>query len=100
LIEDFDTLGISFVIEEMDIFFDQIDGGFIDSAMEGNGSVAVDFSPGPGAQEVREVFGGRPQEVEVPGVAIPGCFLGGAMDGLMIGLIAPLFEPFVEIGQR
>jgi hypothetical protein len=98
LIKDFDSLGIGLVIEEVDIFFDQIDGSFIDSAMKGDGSVTVDFSPGPGAKEVREVFGGRPQEVKVPGVTIPGRLLGGAMDGSMVGLITPLFEPFIQGG--
>jgi hypothetical protein len=44
LIKDFDPLRIVFVIEEIDIFFDQFDGSFIDSAVKGDGSVAVDFS--------------------------------------------------------
>ena len=95
LIKDFDPLGIVFVIEEIDIFFDQFDGGFIDSAVKGDGSVAVDFSSGSGAEEVREIFGGGPQEVKVLGVAIPRGFFGRAMDGSMIGLVTPLFEPFV-----
>ena len=98
LIKDFDALGIGFVIEEMDIFFDQIDGGFIDSAMKRNGSVTVDFTPGPGAKEIGEIFGGRSEEVKMPGVTIPGRLLGGAMDGSMVGLITPVFEPFIQGG--
>ena len=100
LIKDFDPLGIVFVIEEIDIFFDQFDGGFIDSSMQRDGSVAVDFSSGSGAEEVREVFGSGPQEVKVLGIAIPRCFFGRAMNGSMIGLITPLFEPFVEGGSE
>ena len=34
------------------------------------------------------------------GVAIPGGFFCRAMDGSMIGLITPLFEAFVQGGQR
>jgi hypothetical protein len=99
LIKDFDSLGIGLVIEEGDIFFDQIDGSFIDSTLKRNGSVAVDFSPGPGAEEVREVFGGRSHEVKMPGVTIPRRLLGGAMSGSMIGLITPVFEPFIQGGE-
>ena len=95
LIKDFDPLGVVFVIEEIDIFFDQFYGGLIDSSVKSNGSVAVHFSSGSGAEEVREVFGGGPQEVEVPSVTIPRRFFCRAMDGSMIGLITPLFEPFV-----
>ncbi len=98
LIEDFDPLGIVFVIEEIDIFFDQFHGGFIDSAVKGDGSVAVDFSSGAGAEEIGEFFGGGPQEVKVLGVTIPRCFFRRAMDGSMIGLVTPLFEPFVQGG--
>ena len=98
LVKDFDPLGIVLVIEEIDIFFDQFNGGFINSAMKRDGSVAVNFSPGPGAEEVEEILGRGPQEVKVLGIPIPGCFFGGAMDGSMIGLVTPLFEPFVEGG--
>lgn len=38
--------------------------------------------------------------MKVLGVAIPGCFFGGAMDGSMIGLVTPLFKPLVESAQR
>jgi hypothetical protein len=100
LIKDFDSLGILFMIEEIDIFFDQFHGSLIDSAVKGDGSVAVDFSSGPGTEEVGEISGSGPQEVEVPSVTIPRRFFGGAMDGSMIGLITPLFEPFVEVSQR
>jgi hypothetical protein len=98
LIKDFDSLGILFMIEEIDIFFDQFHGSLIDSAVKGDGSVAVDFSSGTGAEEVREIFGGGSQEVKVAGVTIPRCFFRCAMDGSMIGLITPLFEPLVQGG--
>ena len=94
--KDFDPLGIVLVIEEIDIVFDQFHGGFIDSSMKGDRSVPVDFSSGSGAEEVREIFGGGPQEVKVLGVAIPGRLFGRAMDGSMIGLVTPLFESFVQ----
>ena len=100
MVKDFDPLGIVVMIKEVYIFFDQFDGGFVDSAVKGDGSVAVDFSSGTDAEEVRKISWGRPQKVKVAGVTIPGCLLGGAMGGSMIGLIAPLFEPFVEVGQR
>ena len=99
LMKDFDSLGIGLVIEEVYISFDQFDGGFIDSAVKRDGSVAVDFPSGSGAEEVGELFGGGPQEVKVLGVPIPGCFSGGAKDGSMVGLITPVFESFVESGQ-
>jgi hypothetical protein len=95
LMKDFDPLGIVLVIEEIDIFFDQFHGGFIDSSVKSDGSVAVDFSSGSSAEEVGEVFGGGPQEMKVVGVAIPWGFFGRPMDGSMIGLVTPLFEPFV-----
>jgi hypothetical protein len=44
LVKDFDPRGIVFVIKEIDIFFDQFYGGLIDSTMEGDGSVAVNFT--------------------------------------------------------
>ena len=100
LMKDFDPLGIVLVIEEIDIFFDQFHGGLIDSAVKGDGSVAVDFSPGPGTEEVGEVFGGGSQEMKVVGVAIPRGFLGRPMEGSMIGLVTPVFEPLVQGGQR
>jgi hypothetical protein len=100
LVKDFDPQGVVFVIKEIDIFFDQFHGGFINSAMECDGSVAIDFTSGPGAEEIREIFGGGPQEVKVPGVTIPWCLFGGAMDGSMIGLVTPLFEPFVQGRER
>jgi hypothetical protein len=96
LVEDFDPLGIGLVIEEIDIFFDQFDGGFIDSAVKGDGSVAVDFSSGTGAKEIGEISGSRPQEVKVLSVAIPRCFFRRAMDVSMIGLIDPFFPPLIE----
>jgi hypothetical protein len=96
LMKDFDPLGIVLVIEEIDIFFDQLYGGFIDSAVKRDRSVSVDFSSGPGAKEIGEVFRGGPQEVKVLGVAIPGRLFGRAMDGSMIGLVTPLFESFVQ----
>jgi len=96
LIKNFDPLGIVFVIEEIDIFFDQFDGGFIDSAVKGDGSVAVDFSSGTGAKEIGEISGSRPQEVKVLSVAIPRCFFRRAMDVSMIGLIDPFFPPLIE----
>ncbi len=98
LIDDFDPLRIGLVIEEIDIFFDQFHGGLIDSAVKGDGSVAVDFSSGPGAEEIREIFWGGSEEMKVLGVAIPRCFFRRAMNGSMIGLITPLFEPFVQGG--
>ena len=88
------------MIEEIDIFFDQFHGGLINSSVERDSSVTVDFSSCSGAEEVREIFGSGPQEVKVPGIPIPRRFFGGAMDGSMIGLITPLFKPFVEVGQR
>jgi len=98
LIEDFDPLGIGLVIEEVDIFFDQFDGGLIDSAVKGDGSVTVDFSSGAGAEEVGEVFGSGSQEMKVLGVPIPRGFFRRAVEGSMIGLVTPLFEPFVQGG--
>jgi hypothetical protein len=98
LIKDFDPLGVLFMIEEIDIFFDQFHGSLIDSAVKGDGSVTVDFSSGTGAEEVREISGSGPQKMKVLGVAIPGCFFRRAMDSSMIGLITPLFEPFVQGG--
>ena len=99
LVKDFDPLGIVFVIEEIDIFFDQFYGGLIDSAVQGDGSVPVHFSSGTDAEEVREIFGSGPQEVKVLGIAIPGRFFCRAMNGSMIGLVTPLFEPFVQVGR-
>ena len=99
LVKDLDSLGIVLVIKEMDILFDQFHGGFIDSSVKGDGSVPIYFTSCPGAKEVREVFGSGPQKVKVSGIAVPGCFFGGAMNGSMIGLITPLFEPFVEVGK-
>jgi hypothetical protein len=98
LIKDFDPLGIVFVIEEIDIVFDQFHGGFIDSAVKRDGSVAVHFSSGSGAKEVGEISGSGPQEVKVPGVTIPRRFFCRAMDVSVVGLITPLFEPFIEGG--
>ena len=95
LMKDFDPLGIVLVIEEIDISLDQFHGGFIDSSVKGDRSVPVDFSSGSSAEEVREIFGGGPEEVKVLGVAMPRCFFRRAMDGSMIGLVTPLFEPFV-----
>ena len=95
LMKDFDPLGIVLVIEEIDIFFDQFHGGFIDSAVKRDGSVAIDFSSGTGAEEVGEVFGRGSQKVKVLGVPIPRCFFRCAMNIAMIGLVTPLFEPFV-----
>lgn len=98
LTKDFDPLRIVFVIEEIDIFFDQFDRGFIDSSVKGDGSVAVDFSSGTGAEEIGEVFGGGSEEVKVLGVAMPRCFFRRAMDVSMIGLIDPFFPPLIESG--
>ena len=98
LIKDFDPLGIVLVIEEIDIFFDQFHGGFIDSSVKRDGSVAVHFTSGPGTEEVGEVFWGGPQEMKVVGVATPRGFFGRPMDGSMIGLVTPLFEPVVQGG--
>jgi len=100
LIKDFDPLGIVLVIKEVDIFFDQFHRGFINSSVQGDGSVSVNFTSCPGAEKVREIFGSGPQEVKVPSVAVPRGFFGGAMDGSMIGLITPLFKPFIQVGQR
>jgi len=100
LVKNFDPLVIVFVIEEIDIFFDQFDGGFIDSAVKGDGSVPVDFSSGTGSEEVREILGGGPQKVKVPGITIPRCFFRRAMDVSMIGLVTPLFEPLVQGRER
>jgi len=36
----------------------------------------------------------------MPGITIPGCFFRCAMDGSMVGLVTPLFEPFIQGGQR
>jgi hypothetical protein len=99
LVKGFDPQRILFMIEEGDIFFDQFDGGLIDPAVQSNRSVAVHFSSGPDAEEVPEIFGSGPQEVEVLSVTIPGGLFGRAMDGSMIGLVTPLFEPFVEFCQ-
>ena len=96
LINDFDSQGIVLVIEEIDFFLDQFHRSFIGSAVKGDGSVAVDFSSGTDAEEVRKISWGRPQKVKVAGVTIPGSLFGGAMDGSMIGLVTPLFEPFVQ----
>ncbi|HJX23815.1 MAG TPA: hypothetical protein VJ574_05355, partial [Candidatus Bathyarchaeia archaeon] len=75
-------------------------GGFIDSAVKGDGSVSVDFTSGPDAKEIGEVFRDGPQKVKVLGVAVPRRFFGGPMDGSMIGLITPLFKPFVQGRER
>jgi len=100
LVKDFDPLGIVLVIEEIDIFFDQFDGGFIDSAVKGDGSVSVDFTSGPDAKEIGEVFRDGPQKVKVLGVAVPRGLFRRAMDVSMIGLVTPLFEPFVQGRER
>jgi len=44
LVKDFDPQGVVFMIKEIDIFFDQFYGGFIDSAVQGDGSVTVNFT--------------------------------------------------------
>ena len=98
LIKDFDPLGVVFVIEEIDIVFDQFHGSLIDSAVQRDGSVPVDFTSGTGAEEVREISGSGSQEVKVVGVTIPRCFFRCAMDVAMVGLVTPLFEPFVQGG--
>ena len=100
LVKDLDPRGVIFMVKEMDIFFDQFHGGFIDSPMEGDRSVTVDLTLGPDAKEVREVFRSRSQEVKVLSIPVPGCFSCRAMNGSMIGLVTPSFEPFVEVGQR
>ena len=97
---DFDPLRIVFMIEEGYILFDQFDGGFINSAVKGDGSVTVYFTSGTKAEEVQEVFRNGSQEVKVLSIPIPGGFFCRAMNGPMIGLITPLFEPFIEVGQR
>jgi hypothetical protein len=97
---DFDPLRIVFMIEEGDILFDQFDGGLIDSAVKGDGSVTVHFTAGTKAEEIQEVFRSGSQEVKVLGIPIPGGFFCRTMNGPMIGLITPLFEPFIEVGQR
>jgi hypothetical protein len=99
LVKDFDPLGIVIVVEKIDILFDQFHRGLIDSAMQGDRSVPVDFTSGTNTEEVREVFRSRPQKVKVPGIAVPGRFFCRAMNGSMIGLITPLFEPFVQVGK-
>lgn len=99
LIEDFDPLGIVFTIEEIDILFDQFHGGLIDSSVQRDRSVPVDFSSGSSAEEVREVFGSGPQEMEVLDIPIPRRLFGRTMNGSMIGLITPLFEPFIQVSQ-
>ena len=98
LVKDFDPLGIVLVIEEIDIFFDQFHGGFIDSSVKGDRSVPVDFSSGSGTEEIGEIFGSGSQEVKVVGVTIPRCFFRCAMNIAMIGLVTPLFNPFIEGG--
>ncbi len=100
LIKDFDPLGIVLVIEEIDIVFDQFHGGFIDSSVKRDGSVPVHFTSGTGTEEIGKIFGSDPQEVKVVGVTIPRCFFRCAMDVSMIGLVTPLFEPFVQGSQR
>jgi len=57
LIEDFDPLEIVFMIEEMDAFFDQLGGSFVDLSEKGDGSIAVAFSTGSRAEEIGEVVG-------------------------------------------
>ena len=99
-VKEFDPQGIVFVIEEIDILFDQFDGGLIDSAVKGDGAVPVDFTSGPEAKEIGEVFRGGPQEMKVVGIAVPRGLFGRAMDASMIGLITPLFEPFVQDRER
>jgi len=61
LVKDFDPLEIVFVIEEIDIFFDQFYGSLIDSAVQGDGSVTVNFTSGTDTEEVREILGSGPQ---------------------------------------
>jgi hypothetical protein len=100
LVKDFDPLGIVLVIEEMDIFFDQFDRGFIDSAVKGDGSVSVDFASGPDPEEIGEVWRRGSQKMKVLGIAVPRCFFRGPMDGSVIGLITPLIKPFIENAQR
>jgi hypothetical protein len=97
---DFDPLRIVFMIEEGYILFDQFDRGFINSAAQRDSSVAIDFTSGTGSEEVGEIFGGGPKKVKMLGIAIPRGFPCGAMNCSMIGLITPLFEPFVQDGQR
>ena len=99
MIEDFDALWVVFMIEEMDIIFDQFYGGLIDSAVQGDGSIAVHFSSDSDTEEIREIFGSGSQEVEVPDIAIPRRLFRRAMKGSMIGLVTPLFEPFVQVRQ-
>ena len=100
LVKEFDSLGILFVIEEIVILFDQFDGGLIDFAVQGDGSVSIHFSSGTDAEEIRKISGDWPEEVEVPSVTIPRRFFGGPMEGSMIGLITPLFKPLVQVRQR
>ena len=99
LIKDFDPLRIVFMIEEMDIFFDQFHGGLINSSVKRDGSVPIDFTSCSDSEEVREVLGSGSEKVKVLGIAIPRHFFGRAMDGSMIGLVTPLFESFVKGGQ-
>jgi len=98
LVKDLDPLRIVFVIEEGDVFLDQFYGGFIDSAVKRDGSVTVDFSSGPGAEEVREISGSGPQEVKMLGEPIQRGFFCRAVEVSMIGLVTPLFNPFIEGG--
>src|SRR4030042_3948988 len=70
LIKYFDPLGVFFLIEGGDGFFDQLTGGFEDLTVKGDRSVAVDFSEASGAEEIREVWRRGPQKMEVWGVTI------------------------------
>ena len=100
LVKDFDPLRVVFMIEEVHILFDQFDGAFVNPAVQGDSSITINFTPDPGAEEIGEILGRGSEKVKMPGVAIPGRFFCRAMDGSMIGLITPLFELFVEVGQR
>jgi len=75
LVKDFDPLGIVFVVEKSDILVDQFHGGLIDSAMEGDRSVPVNFTSGTNAEEVREVFRERASGGEGVGCIGPMVFL-------------------------
>jgi hypothetical protein len=97
--DDFDPLRIVLMVKEVYILFDQFDGGFINSAVERDGSVAIDFTSGASAEEVGEIFGGGSEKVKMMGITIPRGFLCGAMNRSVIDLIAPSFEFFIEDGK-
>jgi hypothetical protein len=99
LVEHLYSVGILFMVKDKHLFADQGDGSLVEFAVQGNGAVFSHCASCALAEVILEIFGGGSETMHLSGKTLKRALCGGGVFALVVEIIEPQIQGFIEIVQ-